>query len=127
MLLFLDIFFFLFHTGLVAFNLVGWIWKKTRRVHLAVISLTVASWFGLGLFYGIGYCPCTDWHWQVKRELGAENLPASYVKYYLDRATGLDVDPGVIDVSVAVLGIAALLISVAVNYVGWKRTRMTKQ
>ena len=123
MLRFLDLFFFLFHTGLVVFNLTGWIWEKTRRVHLIVISLTILSWFGLGLVYGIGYCPCTDWHWEVKRELGADGLPASYVKYYLDRATGLDLDPGIVDVSVAVLGIAALIVSVALNVRDWRRSR----
>ena len=127
MLRFLDVFLFLFHTGLVAFNLTGWIWRKTRRLHLVTISLTILSWFGLGLFFGIGYCPCTDWHWQVKRGLGAENLPASYVKYYVDRATGLDLDPGVIDASVAVLGIAALLISVALNYRDWRQTKGMKE
>lgn len=115
MLKFLDVFFFFFHTGLVVFNLTGWIWRKTRRLHLAVISLTVISWFGLGLFYGIGYCPCTDWHWEVKRELGETRLPASYVKYYVDRATGGDVDPAAVDAAVAALGIGALVVSVVLN------------
>jgi len=119
----LDVFFFLFHTGLVLFNLIGWIWRKTRRMHLIVISLTILSWFGLGLVYGIGYCPCTDWHWQVKRKLGAVGLPASYVKYYLDRATGLDLDPGAVDLSVAVLGIAALIVSLVLNVRDWRTSR----
>lgn len=95
---------------------------RTRRLHLAVISLTVLSWFGLGMFYGIGYCPCTDWHWQVKRALGEVELPVSYVKYYLDRFTGLDLDPMAIDVSVAVLGVGALLVSLVLNLRDWKRT-----
>ena len=121
MLTLLDVSFFLFHTGLMVFNLTGWIWMKTRRLHLGVISLTVLSWFGLGMFYGIGYCPCTDWHWQVKRALGEGPLPASYVKYYLDRFTGLDLDPMAIDVSVAVLGVGALLVSLVLNLRDWKR------
>ncbi|NNE48446.1 MAG: DUF2784 domain-containing protein [Rhodothermales bacterium] len=122
MLTLLDVSFFLFHTGLMVFNLTGWIWMRTRRLHLAVISLTVLSWFGLGMFYGIGYCPCTDWHWQVKRALGEVELPVSYVKYYLDRFTGLDLDPMAIDVSVAVLGVGALLVSLVLNLRDWKRT-----
>lgn len=121
MLALLDVLFVLFHSMLVAFNLTGWIWRRTRRLHLAAISLTVASWFGLGLIYGIGYCPCTDWHWQVKRKLGETGLPASYVKYYLDRVTGMDLDPGMIDVAVAILGLGALLISVVLNIRDWKR------
>lgn len=112
---FLDVAFVVFHTALVAFNLTGWVWKKTRRLHLAAIGLTVLSWFGLGLFFGWGYCPCTDWHWQVKRRLGETGLPASYVKYYLDRLTGLAWDPFGVDVLVAALGLGALVVSVWLN------------
>lgn len=111
----LDIGFFLFHSLLVAFNLTGWIWPKTRRLHLVTISLTCLSWIGLGAFYGFGYCPSTDWHWEVKARLGETNLPASYVKYYLDAATGLDWNAGIVDGTVAVLGVGALALSIVVN------------
>jgi len=111
----LDWFFVIFHMLLVGFNLFGWVWTKTRRLHLYVISFTIFSWVGLGLFYGWGYCPLTDWHWQVKRNLGETGLPASYIKYYLDLLTGTSWNPSVVDVMVAVLGISALLVSVYVN------------
>ena len=119
---FLDIFFLIFHTSLVSFNLVGWIWRKTRRVHLLVISLTMGSWFGLGIWYGFGYCPCTEWHWQVKSKLGETNLPMSYVKYYADRWTGLDWNAWVVDLVVAGLGLAAFGISIVLNFRDWRRT-----
>lgn len=112
---FLDVFFVVFHGGLVLFNLVGWIWQKTRKLHLATISLTILSWFGLGIFYGWGYCPCTDWHWDVKRRLGETDLPASYVKYYLDAITGLSWDPGLVNGIVLVLGLGALGLSIWLN------------
>ncbi|MFQ5571955.1 MAG: DUF2784 domain-containing protein [Rhodothermales bacterium] len=123
---FLDVFFLLFHTGLILFNLTGWIWKKTRRLHLVVLTLTCLSWFGLGAFYGFGYCPCTDWHWRVKRALGETDLPASYVKYYLDGITGLDWEPLLVDLSVLVLGLAALGMSVWLNGRDWQRRRRAK-
>lgn len=116
MYVFLDYFFIVFHTGLVLFNLTGWIWRKTRRLHLVVISLTVLSWFGLGLFYGWGYCPSTDWHWQVKRKLGETGLPHSYVKYYLDQWSGFAWDPLVVDAMVLILGVGALAVSVWLNW-----------
>ncbi|MDH3880669.1 MAG: DUF2784 domain-containing protein, partial [Desulfobacteraceae bacterium] len=56
---FLDYFFIVFHGSLILFILTGWAWKRTRRIHLITISLTILSWFGLGIFYGWGYCPCT--------------------------------------------------------------------
>ncbi|MEX0722989.1 MAG: DUF2784 domain-containing protein [Gracilimonas sp.] len=115
-LLFLDYFFVVFHFSLIAFNLTGWIWQRTRQLHLYVISATILSWVGLGVFYGLGYCPFTDWHWQVKRALGETGLPASYLKYYLDQIFGFAWEPFTVDVLVAVLGIVALLISIYVNY-----------
>ena len=124
---FLDVFFLVFHTALIGFNLTGWIWKKTRRLHLAVISLTILSWVGLGFFYGFGYCPCTDWHWQVKRALGETGVPASYVKYYLDALTGLDWEPFVVDGSVAVLGLAAFGMSIWLNVRDWRWLRMNER
>lgn len=111
----LDAAFIVFHTAIVVFNLTGWIWPRTRRLHLLVIGLTCLSWFGLGVFYGWGYCPSTDWHWQVKRRLGETNLPSSYVKYYLDRLTGISWDPVVVDTAVAVLGLGALAVSIWLN------------
>lgn len=117
---FLDYFFVVFHFGLIFFNLTGWAWHKTRRLHLFVISTTIFSWIGLGFFYGWGYCPCTDWHWQVKRTLGETGLPASYIKYYLDKVFGFSWDPFMVDILTAGLGIAALLISLILNYRNWQ-------
>ena len=119
----LDVAFVVFHSALVAFNLSGWIWKRTRRLHLVVIGTTVLSWFGLGIFYGWGYCPCTDWHWDVKRRLGETDLPASYVKYYLDAVTGLSWDVLVVDVMVLGLGLGALGVSVWLNVRDYRRKR----
>ena len=112
----LDVVFIVFHTSLVLFNMTGWIWRRTRRMHLLTIGLTVLSWFGLGIFYGWGYCPSTDWHWQVKRALGETNLPSSYIKYYLDGLTGVTWDPAIVDAGVALLGLAALILSASLNW-----------
>lgn len=123
---FLDVAFLIFHTTLVAFNLTGWIWKRTRRLHLVAIGATIASWFGLGIFYGWGYCPSTDWHWDVKRKLGETDLPQSYVKYYLDAVTGVSWDPGIVDTMVLGLGIGALAASVWVNVRDRRRERRAR-
>ena len=106
---------FLSHFGLIVFNLTGWIWKKTRRIHLVTILVTILSWFGLGVFYGFGYCPLVDWQWDIKRRLGELNLPASFVKYYLDKWTGHSWDPVQVDHAVLFLGVTALVLSVVLN------------
>ena len=113
---FLDIFFVVFHTLLIGFNLTGWIWKRTRRLHLVVIGLTFLVWLVCGLFHGFGYCPCTDWHWDVKRRLGETDLPLSYIKYYADALTGVDWDARLVDRVVTGLGVLALGLSIALNF-----------
>ena len=110
-----DVLFVVFHTALIVFNTLGWIWRRTRRLHLLTISATLLSWFGLGIAYGWGYCPLTDWHWQVKRTLGETGLPASWVKYYLDGLTGVAWDTGLVDGLVIGAALAALVLSVTLN------------
>jgi Protein of Unknown function (DUF2784) len=118
---FLHYFFLLFHLLLIVFNLTGWIWKRTRRAHLFVISLTLASWVVLGFFYGFGYCPLTDWHWDVLAKLGKTDLPNSYLKYLLDLLTGMDWNAKLVD-GMAVAGLAfALVASLWVNFGKKKR------
>jgi hypothetical protein len=121
MYVFLDVFFLVFHASLVVFNVTGWAWQKTRRVHLGVLTLTFFSWVGLGLFYGFGYCPSTDWHWQVKQKLGETDLPASYVKYYLDLITGVAWGPRLVDTVVLLLSLSALGLSLWLNWRDWHR------
>lgn len=111
-----DVVLLVVHGSLVIFNVCGWAWRRTRRLHLCALAATVASWFGLGLVYGRGYCPLTDWHWRVKRALGETGLPASWMKYYLDRLTGLAWDPAVVDALVVAAAAIALGLSACLAY-----------
>jgi hypothetical protein len=88
----LNVGFFVFHTVWILFNCVGWAWKRTRRWHLATVSLTALSWFGLGIRYGWGYCPCTDWHWQIREGLGYLD-PPSYIQLLIGELTGIQLGP----------------------------------
>jgi len=110
-----DLLFVAFHTALIVFNMSGWAWRRTRRFHLLTISATLLSWFGLGIVYGWGYCPLTDWHWQIKRALGETGLPASWVKYYLDQITGVAWNAALVDGVVVGVALAALVLSVGLN------------
>jgi len=115
MLKFLDLFFIVFHTGFTLFNLAGWIWKKTRKVHLITIGLTLISWFVLGIWYGWGYCVCTDWHWQVREAMG-EPIPFhSYIQFLVSELTGWVPDRGLTDVMTLCVFLLCILLSVYVN------------
>jgi hypothetical protein len=112
----LDIFFVIFHTSIIFFNLFGWIWKRTRKYNLVLLLLTGGSWLFLGLLVGsLGYCPLTDWHFQVLEKLGRTDLPVSYVKYLADRLTGLSFNSGLIDSITLYSFLAALAISGFLN------------
>ncbi|MDE2783027.1 MAG: DUF2784 domain-containing protein [Gemmatimonadota bacterium] len=121
--LILDVLLVAFHTLLVGFNTLGWAWRRTRRLHLFTISVTLLSWFGLGVIYGWGYCPLTDWHWQVKRALGETHLPASCMKYYLDRITGVDWNAAVVDALVIGAAAGSLVVSAVLNLRDIRRVR----
>jgi hypothetical protein len=112
---FLDIFFVVFHTSLILFNCFGWILKVTRKANLVTLLLTGFSWFVLGIFFGIGFCPLTEWHFRVLEKLGHYSLPNSYIKYLADRLTGLDFNPKLVDTSTAICFFTALIISIVVN------------
>jgi hypothetical protein len=92
----LNIGFFAFHTLWIGFNCVGWVWRQTRRWHLATVSLTAVSWLGFGFWYGWGYCPFTDWHWQVRERLGYRD-PPSYIQLLVRELAGIDLQPAVAD------------------------------
>jgi sterol desaturase/sphingolipid hydroxylase (fatty acid hydroxylase superfamily) len=115
----MDVFFTVFHTVLILFNLFGWIWKRTRRINLICLLLTAASWLLLGIFYGIGYCPLTDWHFNILGRLGYTDLPTSYISFLITRLTGLHPDQGLVDAGTAGGLVLALIISVYLTFREW--------
>jgi len=119
-----DIAFVVFHSSLILFNLFGWIWKKTRLANLIVIIITFASWFLLGLIVGVpGYCPLTDWHFNILEKLGHTNLPTSYIKYLADRLTGLDFSQKLVD-DVTLWGlVTAFVVSLVLNTLSFVKKR----
>jgi hypothetical protein len=117
MLQFLDFLLTVVHLAIVFFNLFGWIPKKWRRAHLISIILTAASWFVLGIWFGFGYCPFTDWQWQVKEILGETNLPPNFVEYFAEKITGRDFSPSLVSNVIAYSFAVAAAISIYLNFV----------
>jgi hypothetical protein len=122
----LDIFFVVFHTSLIIFNIAGWLWKRTRILNLALLIVTGASWLFLGLAVGtLGYCPFTDWHFSVLEKLGRTDLPYSYIEYLAERITGIDFRASLVDRCTLCVYLVSLVISVTLNLrdlAGKKRT-----
>jgi hypothetical protein len=125
MLQFLNYFFFAFHTFWTLFNIVGWIWYPTRKLHLITMLITAGSWFILGLFYGIGYCACTDWHWQVREKLGYNDRSNSYIHFLIFKITGVDLDPELVDTVTMIVFILCFILTVFLNVRDWRVKKVT--
>jgi ammonia channel protein AmtB len=113
----LDGFLTIVHLSIILFNLFGWIPKVTRKAHLISILLTAGSWFVLGIWYGMGYCPFTDWQWKVKSQLGEKNLPSNFIEYFLKKITNHDFSTNFINNLIAACFALAALLSLYVNFI----------
>ena len=117
MLHLLDIFLSIVHLAIIGFNLFGWIWPSARKAHFISILITAASWFILGIWFGIGYCPVTDWQWKVKEKLGEQNLPASFVTYFANKITGQNFSDAFINKVTVICFALSVLLSIYVNFI----------
>ena len=91
--------------------------QKTRKLHLITLGATAASWFILGIWYGWGYCPITDWQWDVKEKLGETNLPASFIKYFADKIAGKDLSESLVEKVTLFSFILIIGVTVYVNFI----------
>ncbi|ERP39169.1 DUF2784 family protein [Chitinivibrio alkaliphilus] len=103
----LNLFFWYFHSAIILCTLLGWIDRRTRWIHRIVILLTWLSWFGGGIRYGFGYCFLTDWHWNIRRELGYAIPTDSFIHFLLMRVTGIHMHRYFVD-GIAVLALVVV-------------------
>jgi len=112
-----NAFFHLFHAALIIFVIVGWMFPATRLAHLILILLTLGSWFVLGIWMGMGYCPVTVWHWKIKDALGEGRPGMSYIQFVLQKLLHRSLNGVAIDRAVVMLTVLLALASVAVNVI----------
>ena len=114
-LLALNVAFFVFHTALILFNVFGWIPSKTRRWNLATLLVTLFSWTVMGIWFGQGYCICTDLHWRVRREMGIDDRADSYLVLLVRMLSGWDPPPALVNNVAAGVFIVSLTLSIGLN------------
>ncbi len=115
----INIFFFVFHTFLILFNIFGWLVPRWRFANLITLSLTAFSWFILGIWYGWGYCLCVDWHWQIRDFLGYQNLSTSYIHFLILKLIGIEIPVNLVDTWTAILFLLVFTISTYLNVTKW--------
>jgi hypothetical protein len=109
-----NVAFFVVHTAWMVFVCVGWAWARTRAWHLAAIVITALSWFGLGAWYGWGYCPCTDWHWAIRERLGYVD-PPSYTQLLIASVTTFEPTTFTANAITLAVFLGAAILSVVTN------------
>ena len=112
---FLNIFFFVFHTLFTLFNITGWVFRRTRKLHLITMSFTAFSWFVLGIWYGWGYCFCTDWHWLVREKLGYEDQSRSYIHFLLLKLTGIYFNIRLVEIVTFIVFLLSFILTIWLN------------
>ena len=91
-----------------------------------MIILVLVAWLGIGYFKGvIGYCPLTDWHWDVKCALGQRGIPNSFIEYMLEKILGVDLNSKDVDIGTATGLIISVLATIYVNFRGYFSKRAT--
>ena len=116
LLKFVNYFFFTFHSLLVLFNLFGWIYPKTRKLHFFSLIITLFSWVVLGIWKGFGYCFLTDWHYEVLRKLGETGMPNSYIAFLIETFSGWLQNVNLVENLTLILTLVALICSIWVNF-----------
>lgn len=124
LLLLADGFFWLFHTVLVVFNLFGWIPQRLRIWNLITLGATLASWLLMGLWKGIGYCICTDIHFQIRQQLGIKDSADTYLQLLVFKISGWDPPLALVNNVAAICITIAVLCSVVLNVRDWRRRRV---
>ena len=115
----IDVLFIGFHTILILFNILGWLVPRWLFANFISLSLTAFSWFILGIWFGWGYCVCTDWHWQIREMLGYQNTSSSYIHFLIHELTNIDIPAHLIDPYTAIVFLAVFLTSICLNLRKW--------
>ena len=119
----LNIFFFVFHTVFTLFNMVGWLFSKTRKLNLITLLLTAFSWFVVGIWKGIGFCYCTEWHWQVREQLGYHDQTNSYIHFLILKLTGANLSVSLVETATMIGFAISVIMSVWLNVRDWRRKK----
>lgn len=126
MLATLNIAFFIAHTALILFNVFGWTHPRTRRWNLATLLLTLASWVGMGMWMGTGYCVCTDLHWRVREAMGIRETADSYLVLLIRTVSGWDPPLALVNEVAKWVFLFSLAMSISVNVRESRRSTNSK-
>lgn len=115
----LNALFHLLHLGIILFVMLAWSVPVLLPWHLLLTSLTLVCWFVLGLWLGIGFCPLSHWHWQLKQEHDSGRPRESYIHYVVQKASGRQFEGDLLDRLVVACTLLLFCVSVWRNLQYW--------
>ena len=123
-LLLADWFLNILHFAIVAMLCFGWMSKRTRKFHRILISVVTLCWLAIGPLFGkaVGWCPVTDWAWQVRRARGETDLEYGYINYLTEKV-GIYMSNQTTDIAV---GIIFAFIWVMTLFLWWRERQTSK-
>ncbi len=112
--------FHVLHIAIILFVMTGWIFPSLRTAHLVLVLLTLGSWFVLGRWLGVGYCPVSDWHWKIKEKLAGGRPAGTYIHLLLQRLLQRPLNAASVDKMVVRSTLLLALLSAALNAWAWE-------
>lgn len=103
------------HVSIIVFVLVGWVFPSLRRFHFVLLVLILSSWFILGRWLGVGYCPISDWHWKLKGSLGEGRPEGTYIHHVLQKLTGKTLNSPRVDKMTTLVTLTLATLSLVLN------------
>lgn len=107
------------HIAIIGFIAIGWIFQHLLLLHLSFALATLGSWFILGYWFGIGYCPISSWHWRIKSALGDGRPQGTYIFQLLQNLSGKQLDPHRVDHAVVIGTVLVTTLSIVLNLIAW--------
>ena len=113
----IDILFNQLQIFAILINCFGWAFKKTLRINLLLLLITISSWSILGLFYGVGFCFLTMLHSLSLDFFGPTSIPFSYLDYIILEKLNINTSSNVISLTSIFSFVTALAISLKRNVI----------
>lgn len=123
MLLLADVLLYAAHVAVIGFNVLGWIWKPTRKANLALLGITLGSWLLMAAWKGAGYCFLTDWEWSIRARRGITDDPDNFVALLIRNVIGWNAPDSFTRALALWVFVFCLAMSLALNLRDWQASK----
>ena len=106
-----DFIFSVLHVVVIMVNCFGWLSKRTLKLNLLFLVLTISSWSILGILFGVGFCFITHFHSIVLNMLFGVSVPFSFLDYMIINKLDINASSKIL----SLIGIVAIYLSLTLS------------